>query len=692
MRRWLSTLAGDPTRRWLLAGLVAATVVLPIGLWPGTAKVLAPRDIELDLVFRGTGERAALEWTDAEGATNGYYFDLARERTPSGLPGLHRRFCLPWYEITNLRLAWTGGGDVDVVTPPRVATRFFGKPAARRDIGIGGVVENAGSRAIPFTLPDRVWWGGWVMNALAAAACSLGAFAVFGGLWRFCDAWDTLAAWFAFGPRAARRWIVITGLIAACAPAVWLACWSPVLMEGDGSAFVWFAQILWDTGRFTHFDGWRLPGYGTIIAPFVGLLHDYSTGIGIMQCAMGIATVVLCFDLLRRRIATTWAIAAALVIGCDPMVLMWQRYVLSESLAALLVTLAVWMVDRLLPRGPVRPRLDGVVVPAAFAGLTAFAIYTRANFQTFAIVLPLVLAWGWWRVGRRWASAWPAAACVALAAVAVAPAFFHNHRLLGRYALVVGADHNRCVFGWQNNAIDINQIGAFTFDEYRGLQARLDTGAFRELQFTDFLVASPTIPVPAGTHPWTARDVRSGVVVRESLARQPDLFAWRVVQGVPSVLGFFVPRPFYYSHTVDWMSRVLRGRFDDRTRTNWDDDFDMDWFPQPIRSVLERPRREVGGMRGSNNALVFHRVFEVYRYVRPVIIIAFLATGLLHLRRRDAAMTAAAALIVGNALAIALVQFTGMDRYGTPFYPLMAVAAFAGVFGAGAPARGERRS
>jgi hypothetical protein len=504
-----------------------------------------------------------------------------------------------------------------------------------------------------------------------------------GGLWRAGDWWRVVMMRHTLAPARVPRWVVWSLLGLALAPAAWLPAWAPMLMEGDGAGFVGFALRLWETGRLTSFDGWRLPGYGVLLSPFVGLMENYSAGVGLMQAAMGMVTAWLCFDLLRRRVPMLWALVGACLVGLDPMILMWQRYVLSEALGTLLVTGLVWMLDRALPgradAAPGWPRAVGWGV--LLGAWCAYAIYTRANFQVFLMVAPAAILAAHARAGRPGRGLACAAVCVLVAAGALAPAYIHNKRTLGRYELIVGADHNRCVFSWQNRAIEINQVGAFTLEEYRGLRDRRDAGGFHELAFTDFLARSTTIPVPPGSSPIAARDYRSGVVTRESLARRPDLFARRMGEGVLAVLGFFIRDPWYYSHTADNMSRVLRGRFDGRTRTNLDDNLDTDRLYRPDhRAVLERHRRPVGHVQGSANAGVFNGLWAAYRVLRPGLIVLMLLAGFRHLRRMDWAMLAGVALVVGNALAIALVQFTGMDRYGAPFYAVMTVAGVAGLF------------
>ncbi|MFA6045705.1 MAG: hypothetical protein WC718_12045, partial [Phycisphaerales bacterium] len=94
-----------------------------------------------------------------------------------------------------------------------------------------------------------------------------------------------------------------------------------------------------------------------------------------------------------------------------------------------------------------------------------------------------------------------------------------------------------------------------------------------------------------------------------------------------------------------------------------------------------RVRRPVEAVRGSASASAFNLLFKVYRVLRPGLVVLFFFACVTHVRKLDPTMLLAAGLVLANAAGIALVQYTGMDRYGAPFYPLMATVVFAAVFG-----------
>ena len=662
---------------WLFALLAALCFAIPC-LHPFATGAMAPRELEFNLTPgpAGSGDQASLTWTrDADNARRGYWIDLAPLRGHPAPAALSYR--LPSYAFHDVTLS-LDDGRVDSLRLDRVReqTRFLGTRLAPSQI-----TPHVLNGALRLDVPARRFWTTWPARLVLALAVGAAAFGVAFGMWRVTELWDRARGSCVRRVRPARWRLGVPALLVVAAP-LWMLAWAPMLMEGDGGGFVWFALHFWRDGRFSNFDGWRLPGYATLISPFVGLMNHYAAGIGVLQAGLGILTSLCVWDLLRRRIGTLWAMAAAALVACDPMLLMWQRYVLSECLAGFLVTGLVWLVGRVVLDRPRPPGMiaEQVGIPLLLGGVCAAAIYTRANFQTFVVVVPAALCLAGLLRGRGWLAFTPGLLVIAVASLLVAPAFLRNREVLNRTELIVGADHNRCVFSWQNGAIEYNQVGGVTFPEYREIRAKVDSHQMHELMFTDFLAQSPTISLPEGTPPPTAKDIRSGVVTRESLARLPEVFVRRIAAGFFSLLGFKFRTPWYYSHTVDNMSRVLRGDFDTRTTTNFDDGINAALLPPEMQSAIARMREPVAAFRFSPNAAAFNALFRLYRVLRPPIIVAFLLACVAHLRRGDATMLLAAGLLLANAAGIALLQYTGMDRYGAPFYPLMATVAFAWLF------------
>ncbi|MFA6046495.1 MAG: glycosyltransferase family 39 protein, partial [Phycisphaerales bacterium] len=574
---------------WFFALLAALCCSVPC-LHPFVSGVMAPRELLVDISpgAAGTGDEASLMWTrNADGVRDGYWIDLVPLRAlPAPVTLTYR---LPSYPVHEVTIS-VADGSPEALGISRVREQSWFLGYALPKIDVSPMPQGSG---LQLTVPPRRWWTLWPARAGLAGLVGVLAFGLFVVMWRVSTVWEDLWTALVVDVKPPPRWLLgLLAFLVVAAP-TWMVIWSPMLMEGDGAGFMWFACHFWQDFKLSHFDGWRLPGYSVIIAPLVGLLDDYANGIGVMQAIFGVLTSVMVWDLLRRRISQFWSLACAALVACDPMLLMWQRHVLSETTATVMVTGLVWLVSRVVldRRSPPGRVAEQVGIPVLLGVACAAAIYTRANFQTFLVVVPGALCFAALLRGRRVLAFTPGVLVVVIAATLLAPAFIRNREVLRRTELIVGAGHNRCVFSWQNGTIEYNQTRSVSFPRYRELRSKVDAHQMWELAYTDFLADFGSIPVPEGT-PWvTTRELRSDEVTQESMARMSDVFARRIAKGFFSILGVWFREPWYYSHTVDNMSRVLRGKFDDRTKTTFDDFYDLNLLPEDVRAAVVRVRR-----------------------------------------------------------------------------------------------------
>lgn len=255
------------------------------------------------------------------------------------------------------------------------------------------------------------------------------------------------------------------------------------------------------------------------------------------------------------------------------------------------------------------------------------------------------------------------------------PAHAHNARQHGIAKFVVGAGVNRCVFGWLNGRTDPNQTALLTLDELREVRRRREAGNMGELQFTAFLERSPTLAAPPGLSAWGLREFRSDFAARESLARRPDKYARDIAVGFVSVLGVPVASPGYYSHSGFKLSRVFRGVAHPTYTTSLH--FTVPPSDKPRWAVVARHGRDTRGVHRSPNAKVFGAAYAAFWWGRPGMVLLFVAGLGRAVMRADVPLAVGGLLVVANAAAIALVQFTGLDRYGTPFFPVMTAVGLA---------------
>jgi Dolichyl-phosphate-mannose-protein mannosyltransferase len=197
----------------------------------------------------------------------------------------------------------------------------------------------------------------------------------------------------ALSARARRHWGFGALLVlAAGLRGVVFAAYYPALIFPDSVRYLQYARAFAD-GRWTP-DGLRQSGYSVLLIPVV-LLHELWL-VPLIQHLAGLATGVLVYAVLVRFGVRTWiAAVAAIPVLFDPLELILEQYVLSDTwtvflLVAGLVTL-VWP-------GP-GPKAGGGWRPAAACGLLLGAAVTFRDEELVMIVpAALYLADSWRRL------------------------------------------------------------------------------------------------------------------------------------------------------------------------------------------------------------------------------------------------------------------------------------------------------
>jgi hypothetical protein len=150
--------------------------------------------------------------------------------------------------------------------------------------------------------------------------------------------------------------------------------------------------------RFT--DPWRTPGYPTFLALIFALTGgEHLRAVVLTQAGVTIMTTVGLYVLAyrltaRRRSATCFAA----IMGLNPLVLDWERTILTETLAYALIVALVLVFERYL-------RSERTATLVWFALLSVVAVLTRPQFIYLAATLLLLLAVRSLRRGdlrRRW--------------------------------------------------------------------------------------------------------------------------------------------------------------------------------------------------------------------------------------------------------------------------------------------------
>jgi hypothetical protein len=137
---------------------------------------------------------------------------------------------------------------------------------------------------------------------------------------------------------------------------------------------------------------YRPPLYPLLLAGCVALGDYGRAAVGVLHVALGLATVWLMLVLGRQwRLGRRAAALAALLVACDPILLMWSTQVMTETLAVFLVTAGLVVLSSRHTPCAVRTRAktaDGArSVPATLAALAGTALALGA------LCRPTLLLW-----------------------------------------------------------------------------------------------------------------------------------------------------------------------------------------------------------------------------------------------------------------------------------------------------------
>lgn len=185
--------------------------------------------------------------------------------------------------------------------------------------------------------------------------------------------------------------------IAAVAVAI---SWAVILASGDRiksldeGAFLAIAQNLAFQGQFAEEPGiltaYRAPGLVFFLTPFVRL------GAGLVELRLanavlvGLGLVVL-FHLIRRHAGPLAGLLAVALVPFWPVVIYAASTLYPQTLAAFLLVLTVWLLDRL-------SRDRSLLVAVLAGGACGFLILT---VPIMLLIMPLFLLWGLVQARRR---------------------------------------------------------------------------------------------------------------------------------------------------------------------------------------------------------------------------------------------------------------------------------------------------
>jgi hypothetical protein len=480
---------------------------------------------------------------------------------------------LPNYPLRSLSLRRADAGAEFEVTAARIEFRLWGfefgggEASGVRADSIGGVADLGGLLAA-----GPPWWCE-VFGAVIGAAAIGGAVLAFVGLarmasWLACRVGSRVSqAPAAHGPARllATRGAMFAGLGVIAGVRLWMACWSPVLVLIDSAEYIYAAQSLAEAGGFAEFGPWRAPGLPALLAPLIALHPWPETVFCWLQAGSGVLVAWLVYDLVRRAGGPGWGLAAMLVVGLDPVLMGWERHVMTEAPAAILVTASGWALVGLIQGGGTPRR---AMARAACVGLLAGgAALVRADALVLVVGAPVIVAIGAWRgVGARRALILGLLSALSAGAV-LGPWVVRQQARYGTPEVTIGRGAARAIFAWYAGALDANQSTRVPFDTWRRARGRPPTG---DAVFA-FMYELADTPSPAATFDerWLWSDREAGPVADESRSRLAGESAAEACRALASHLGFnrLFDRPSY--RNTDYYMAPLRGLALSGGGTNW---------------------------------------------------------------------------------------------------------------------------
>jgi 4-amino-4-deoxy-L-arabinose transferase-like glycosyltransferase len=149
--------------------------------------------------------------------------------------------------------------------------------------------------------------------------------------------------------------------------------------------------------------------------------------VGGLHVLFGVATVVLTFLLGYHWRLGRWACAAAALVAIDPILLNQSTQVMTETLATLLATAALYA----LSLWDAKPSLRLAIVAGIVFGLASLCRPTFLPWLGLSAVGMVWLRCDAWKLSSLRASVMPAIACILSAAIVISPWVLRNYFVFG---------------------------------------------------------------------------------------------------------------------------------------------------------------------------------------------------------------------------------------------------------------------
>jgi 4-amino-4-deoxy-L-arabinose transferase-like glycosyltransferase len=455
---------------------------------------------------------------------------------------------------------------------------------------------------------------------------------------------------------------LISTLVLGGAIRLALYFWLPALADGDSFQYYRPAHRLMDGIDFP-LPLKRPPAYPWFLAAIGTLSGRGLEHVILVQNVLGIATAALAFGLGLMTFGRVAALIGGLAAAISGELLLWEHYIMTESLFAFLVTLATF----LFVLG-VRNRR-----PAAFigCGLTiGVATLTRSHGQVMLLVGLIVLALHYPSLRRIWR---PSALLTSAMLIVIVPWMIRNHLTHGTFT-VAGSLGQQLVY-----KAALFHTGSFLFFDPSAPDRSGDTALRRTNQFIQSVIDEK---LSGGGDDWAASTIHSTLQRRLDVG-EADADALMRRAAIQAVSLDPLAYVFASAQTFVRVSMGVPDNLDNR----WRDSRPRDERTR-LAALMPRPSDEQVGRKADTR-----RLLEIYQSPRlGAVLLPLFALGMVASALRPAwrpALFVALTVVALNGVTAAV--SSANPRYHYPTIPLLHVVATGGMLTlAGVAARGAR--
>ena len=653
------TLRALKWRRWRLV-LISAGVVAFLALASAFVyRYGLTRTLLFELEVAPPDAICAIQWCREAGRPNGVWLDAP----PASDHDVRKYWIeqrLPNYEFHDLTLAVAGHANARLrVINPRVIVRLFNNPFQTQALTPrsrnGVLLTETQPEDYAFHLIEeqaRIAFDGRLGRSysgllVGTAQLSLLALLVLG----FVALLRILA-------RRLPPYSLAFGFILAFILIVRLTMlvWAPVFVTGDSLDYLSGAQQLIQTQSFGHFTVFRPAGYPSLVALAMLAFERVDLGVGLLQAGLGTLTALCVYGSLRHVAPTPWALLGMFLVGADPILLQYEHFLLTETLAACFVSVCCYLFTvQMAALRSSRHWGLWLVITMMISAVFGFGPYVRPNLRVMIVLLPVLLLVAGVLVGR-WRRATVLAGAFLLVSGAVAAPSLNPDSSL------TFLRWHQVLYGYWSGLLgvaEMNQTGFFPHVQWQELRQRRADETLGPYRLANAVAHAAVLDPNLGA----ARDAQQAFVA-EAVARQADQIPTRWLTNLMCHFGVIV-QP---NDENRYWSGFLSGAYPPST-TNW--------LLEPLANtplkaaMIQRARQAVDGERLSFHGGSFQKWYEAYAGVRPVVGLSFLIGAIVALKRREWVLVGFAGLALLNAGLFAVLMLTDGTRFAVPFYPVV---------------------